>query len=942
MADLKAKINLKLIDGITAPAKQMQAAFGRLRGSASKPIKDSTQSAIKKQRSFRQELKLTTEAIKRQHKTMNMGTSLKMAAAGTAITIGAAKAKQAIGGALGSIRGEQAALGDLATVGITQFDAMKAKGRELKQSLGVSSEEFIAAAYDIKSGISSLSDEGVAAMTEAAAITAKATKGSTTQMTSFFASAYGMFKEQHADMSDADFGNMFAGSLAKSVQQFKTTGSAMQQAMENAGETGLKMQEQMSIVGMLQASMQAGEAGTALKSFTTNALTAQERLQKAGKKVDFINADDQLKSAADMMGELKKLYGETLEATEIDELKKAFGSDEAMKMIKALWGQEEAIRANEQALKDANGEHIKMAKLNQAADKFNNIDRMKDSATVLKQTMGDALLPAVSALAAAITPLIQNFTKFLENNQALAAVLGGVAVGFTGIASVAGPLLIAIPAISHGMLGLKIALAAIKVASLAASKGFITMGAALMTTPVGWVIAAIAAIAGVAYLIYKNWDKIKPYFQALWNGIKNIFAKTIGFIKKYLSWTPVGMIISNWAGIKNAICNPVETAKVALNAVWNGIKILFNWVPKITWAGIKNAICNPVETAKAALNAVWNGIKTLFNWIPEINWDSIKSLMLAPVEAAKQAISKALDNIKNLFRKAPSLDAWQQQHDTAQTSINGHLSAIEQLTGSRIDALNAIENMTDAEKEQAKQRAESAKLEAGLAKTSTIKSVEEQMRNKRNWGAGLEMLEDIENGGSAKELQNTLMAMSSVGENGSVKLNLKGTGLNDAEYQNLVKQVNELVRLEEQANQAQNALNRIDGRMDEDFAPPSQRPNPTLELEIQERPKELEVPQEQSQEVQTSPPQAISPVSKAQVQSLKDIKKLAREVEIAVKDAEGFLATIDWSNHGIRIMQTLAQGIRTGGVAVRSAVQDSMAGLPNTNSAGGKGLYDGE
>ncbi|PTU04075.1 hypothetical protein DBR45_03715, partial [Pseudomonas sp. HMWF031] len=45
------------------------------------------------------------------------------------------------------------------------------------------------------------------------------------------------------------------------------------------------------------------------------------------------------------------------------------------------------------------------------------------------------------------------------------------------------------------------------------------VGVAILTTPVGWFLAAVAAIAGAAYLIYKNWDKIAGFFASLWGRI---------------------------------------------------------------------------------------------------------------------------------------------------------------------------------------------------------------------------------------------------------------------------------------------------------------------------------------------------------------------------------------------------------------------------------------
>lgn len=49
------------------------------------------------------------------------------------------------------------------------------------------------------------------------------------------------------------------------------------------------------------------------------------------------------------------------------------------------------------------------------------------------------------------------------------------------------------------------------------------LGMAMLTTPVGWFVAAVAAIAGAAYAIYKNWDGLVAYFWGIWESVKAAF-----------------------------------------------------------------------------------------------------------------------------------------------------------------------------------------------------------------------------------------------------------------------------------------------------------------------------------------------------------------------------------------------------------------------------------
>ncbi len=70
-------------------------------------------------------------------------------------------------------------------------------------------------------------------------------------------------------------------------------------------------------------------------------------------------------------------------------------------------------------------------------------------------------------------------------------------------------------------------------ALVSASTAIASLGAALLTTPVGWFMGAIAAIAGGAYLVYKNWEPLTNWFSNLWAKLKALFAEGIaGILEK--------------------------------------------------------------------------------------------------------------------------------------------------------------------------------------------------------------------------------------------------------------------------------------------------------------------------------------------------------------------------------------------------------------------------
>lgn len=73
----------------------------------------------------------------------------------------------------------------------------------------------------------------------------------------------------------------------------------------------------------------------------------------------------------------------------------------------------------------------------------------------------------------------------------------------------------------------------------------------LSANPIVLVIAAVvAALAGGAYLIYKNWDAVKNYFANAWTEIKAGFDGGIGgIITTLVNFSPLGLLYQAFAGV---------------------------------------------------------------------------------------------------------------------------------------------------------------------------------------------------------------------------------------------------------------------------------------------------------------------------------------------------------------------------------------------------------
>lgn len=145
------------------------------------------------------------------------------------------------------------------------------------------------------------------------------------------------------------------------------------------------------------------------------------------------------------------------------------------------------------------------------------------------------------------------------------------------------------------------------------------LGVAITLTPVGWFLAAVAAIGAAAFIVYRNWDAIAKFFEEKWASVKAAFADGIinGIVKLWLEYNPITLMMEAFNGLISYLTG------------WDIAAIIGEKISGIVsiWAGL-----NPVTLMMDAFAA-------LFKYLT--GWD-LGAIMGSKISEAVAAIKNGL------------------------------------------------------------------------------------------------------------------------------------------------------------------------------------------------------------------------------------------------------------------------------------------------------------
>lgn len=547
----------------------------------------------------------------------------------------------------------QDALGELSSLGVTDLKAVEDAAKSFSDTwAGTTKSDFITASYDIKSGIASLTDEGVAQFTELAALTGKATKSTTEEMGSLFATGYGIYKGAYEDMSDLEFGEMFSAGISTAVKNYKTAGSEMASSISALGATAtnnkVPLEEQLAILGQLQTTMSGSEAATKYKSFLNQAASAGEKLG-----LSFVDANNQLLSTPEILEELKGKYGDTIDAVEKQQIKEAFGTDEAVAMIDLLYtdidGLSGGIDAMAESMKKGTSITTEMAEAinNTPAQKF---EVLKQQIHNNVEELGNGLLPVVNETMDKVSGAIQKGSEWISNNQRTVQGIMNIALRLGVILAVLGTVIGVVGTVGKAVLAAKNAITVARGAWAALSGAF-------AASPVGWVVIGIVALVAAFVLL---WNKSEA-FRNFWIGL---FEKVKGAVQN--AWSTLQPALQN---LGQKLIGLYEAAKPILKVIGT--------IAGVVGTYFVGTFVGAIQGILAALTPLTNALSSLVSFATNII-NAIVALFKGDFSGALDFASAAVGDLKDFFING---------FDAILSFIGGFVDGFLNVVGGALDAV---------------------------------------------------------------------------------------------------------------------------------------------------------------------------------------------------------------------------------------------------------------
>lgn len=311
------------------------------------------------------------------------------------------------------------------------------------------------------------------------------------------------------------------------------------------------------------------------------------------------------------------------------------------------------------------------------------IDALMERVTGLKNLLGVQLIPVfneavkgitdwVDANAALIRSTVTEWARSLvgvikaliDPTSELRQKIDGLVTGFADFVAKVRPVVDFVGGPLHATLGLIAAfiLGPMIAAVVSLGAAVINLGAVILATPLGWILAGLVALGAAVYVLYQKWDEFLAYWTGLWDRVKAAFDH--GFIqgittllKEFNPATHVvrgiNAMIEYFTGVDllRYGSDMIQTFSAGVSAGAQSLgrtieqALVDAWVAYETWwngfsARVREAGAAIVQAILDGLKSKWESVVSwlrgamadLIGWLPESIQDKLGFKVKADVE----------------------------------------------------------------------------------------------------------------------------------------------------------------------------------------------------------------------------------------------------------------------------------------------------------------------
>lgn len=482
--------------------------------------------------------------------------------------------------------------------------------------------------------------------------------------------------------------NALAGAANASSADVSDLTQAMSQCSAQAALAGWSLEDTAAALALFaDHGVKGSDAGTSLKTMLQRlaAPTDQAAEAIAAYGLNIRDSNGKMKDISGIADELTGKLGGLSDAERDAALQTIFGSDASRAAAILMQSGSEGLAKYIAATNDATAaETMANAQKGELSWALENMGGAVESAAI---AFGTALAPAITAVAGVIGNVAEAFASLPAGVQTGIAVVLALVAALGPLLMVIGSVVAALPAISEG---------------------FAVLGGAL-AIPLAPAAAVVAAIAAIAAAIYAAWTTSETFRAAVMAGVDAISSKVQeicaflapyvqAFLDQIVSTVQVAMdtlgpiigaaltvivdivvpILTTlmdsvgvfFANILATATNIMQAISMVISGAWTLIQGIFQTVLGVILAVttgdftmLQQGVSNILNGLTSIVSGILQGIASMFTGA----WNNIKITVTGACNAVSGAISGAFNGIKSVIDSTMN---------GAKSTVSGALSAI--------------------------------------------------------------------------------------------------------------------------------------------------------------------------------------------------------------------------------------------------------------------------